>query len=271
MTGPLVVKIGGAGVDEPLKTPALWKALASTFRSLAGQLVLVHGGGRAVDAHLDRLGFSTHRVQELRVTPDDQIEEVVGVLAGRVNKAIVGALHAQSGDPDLRAVGLCLSDGRLSHVKRRMAPGGQDLGRVGSVVSDRDDYPGHLLRVLTSNGFLPVLCSIGYDSGGRPLNVNADDAAAEIAYRIGARGLVLLTDVEGILGADGKRTERIDGRGIERLISQGVIRGGMMPKARAAVSAAKASGAPTIIASFNRPGDLVRIARREAAGTVVVQ
>lgn len=259
--GPLVVKIGGAGVDEPRKAAELWRALGEAQRQLGGKLVLVHGGGRAVDAHLERLGYKTERIAGLRVTPAEQAGEIAAVLAGRVNKALVGALMAAG----VSACGLCLGDGAALACEKMEIPEG-DLQRVGKVTGGE----GRVLQLLMGAGVMPVLCSVGLDEDGEFLNVNADDAAAGVAKVLGARGLVLLTDVEGILGADGKRIERIDGRGIEGLISEGVIRGGMMPKARAAVTAAKTSGAPTVIASFNRPEDLVRIARGETAGTVVV-
>jgi acetylglutamate kinase len=258
--GPLVVKIGGAGVDEPRGSGELWSALAEAHQELAGRLVLVHGGGRAVDAHLERLGFATQRIAGLRVTPSEQMGEVAAVLAGRVNKALVGAIQ-RAGVP---ACGLCLGDGSAVRCGKLTHPEG-DLGRVGKVVGG----DGRVLRTLMDSGVLPVLCSIGLDDDGEFLNVNADDAAAGVAAVLGARALVLLTDVEGILGADGQRIERIDAVGIERLISEGVIRAGMVPKARAAVAAASTSGAPTVIASFRRPRDLVRIARGDLAGTVV--
>lgn len=260
--GPLIVKIGGAGVDEPRgeRSAELWRAIAEAHRVLAGRLVLVHGGGRAVDAHLVRLGYRTERIAGLRVTPAEQVGEIAAVLAGRVNKSLVGALRTAG----VAACGLCLGDGGAVRCERLEIEEG-DLGRVGRVVGG----DGRVLRLLMDSSVLPVLCSIGLDDHGEFLNVNADDAAAGVASVLGARGLVLLTDVEGILGAGGERVERIDPRGIERMISEGTIRGGMIPKARAAAAASAAGGAPTVIASFNRPADLVRIARGELAGTVV--
>ena len=259
MTGPppLVIKVGGAGVDEPREAMALWRAIADAHRALGGALVLVHGGGKAVARHLDRLGFTTERLAGLRVTPPEQIQEIAAVLAGRVNKSLVAAL-ATAG---VRAVGLCLGDGGAircePHAQRR-------LGRVG-IVTGGD---GQLFRTLIASAFLPVVCSIGFDADGELLNINADDAAAGIAQALHARGLVLLTDVEGIRGPSGP-VPAIDARGIERLIESGDITGGMIPKARAAAAAAARCEAPTYIASFNRPDDLARIIRGESAGTRV--
>lgn len=259
MSGPLVIKIGGAGVDRPQEAAALWRSLAEAFHFLDGQLVLVHGGGRAVDQLLEKLGFRTERLAGLRVTPAEQMDEIAGVLAGRVNKALVGAIQAAR-QP---AVGLCLGDGLAFRSTPHSMAG---LGRVGEVSGGE----GRLLQTLMSEGYLPVLCSIGLDDSGGFLNINADDAAAGVARALNARALVLLTDVEGIRDAGGSRIETIDQPGIESLIESGVISGGMIPKARAAASGAARAGSPAYIASFNRPDAVVRLARGEPVGTRVL-
>lgn len=260
MNGPLVVKIGGAGVDAPEKAGALWDALKRAHALLGGRLVLVHGGGRAVDAHLDRLGFKTERREGIRITPADQVAEIAAVLAGRVNKSLVGAIQTHG----LKAVGLCLGDGMaVNTIKADQYS--FDPGCVGRVAGGDPA----LLQSLIGAGFLPVLCSIGLDEAGAFLNVNADDAAAGIAAVLGARGVVLLTDVAGILDEQGQRIERITPAEIARLIERGVITGGMIPKATAAARAAAMAGAAATIASWNEPEDLVRLARGQMAGTQV--
>jgi acetylglutamate kinase len=258
--GPLVVKIGGAGVDTPSQTPALWRTIADMHAILGGQLLLVHGGGRAVDQHLERLGMTTERRDGIRITPPNQVAEIAAVLAGRVNKLLVGALQACG----IAATGLCLSDGAA--VRTRLATFGFDAGRVGEV-SGGD---GRLLRMLMQQNFLPVLCSIGLDDAGELLNVNADDAAAGVARILGARALVLLTDVPGILDGSGARIETTTAAEIDSLIARGTIHGGMIPKVRAAVAAAESAGAPAVIASWKSPQDLLAIAAGSAAGTRIV-
>lgn len=260
-TGPLVIKIGGAGVDEPARATLLWRAIAEAHKLLRGQLILIHGGGRAVDAQLERLGFTTERREGIRITPHEQLDQIVGVLAGRVNKALVGAIQAQG----VRAVGLCLGDGNsMRTIKADQYS--FDPGRVGRVASGDPD----LLRLLTDSRFLPVLSSIGLDDEGQFLNVNADDAAAGIASILHARGLVLLTDVPGILDEQRNLVPQVSPAEVARLIERSVISGGMIPKATAAVRAASAAATPTIIASWNNPDDLVRLARGETAGTRVL-
>jgi acetylglutamate kinase len=259
--GPLVVKIGGAGVDTPASTPDLWCTLAAMHALVGHNLVIVHGGGRAVDQHLERLGMVTERRNGIRITPADQVAEIAAVLAGRVNKLLTGALQACGA----AAVGLCVSDGQALLASRATSMG-FDAGRVGAIVGG----DGRLLRVLLAERFLPVLCSIGLDANGELLNINADDAAAGVARVLGARALVFLTDVPGVLDEHGARLESLSAAEVDALIARGTIHGGMIPKVRAAVAAARGAGAPAIIASWRSPGDLLAIAEEGSAGTRIL-
>lgn len=259
--GPLVVKLGGAALDDPAQTPRLWEALATLHRAHPGGVVLVHGGAKAVDRHLDRLGLATDRRDGIRLTPESQIDEVVAVLAGSLNKSLVGWVQ-RSG---IAAVGLCLGDGRLARtVKADHYP--FDAGRVGRIVGG----DARLAATLLAAGFMPVLCSIGLDDDGRPLNVNADDAASGIASILGASGLILLTDARGVLDASGQLIPELAGPEIEARIASGEIHGGMIPKVRGALAAATSAGVPATIASWSSPDDLLRIALSEPAGTRIL-
>ena len=258
---PLIVKLGGSALEDPDARVELWRALRELHASLPGGLVLVHGGGGAVDRHLSRLGLTTERIDGLRVTPEEQIDHVVAVLAGQVNKALVGALNRCAGGSP--AVGVCLGDGGMTEVETH--PMG-DLGRVGRITGGS----GRLIAALLKAGFLPVVASIGIDEGGKALNVNADDAATGLAKIIGASALVLLTGVAGIKDEHGALIGRIDGAGIERLIEAGVIAGGMIPKARGAAAAANQSGVPVVIAAWNEPRLLKALAAGSGVGTRVV-
>lgn len=257
--GPTVVKIGGTALEKQSSEPELWRALLALHH--AGGLVLVHGGGKAVDAHLDRLGFTTERKEGIRITPAEQIDEIAAVLAGRVNKSLVGTINAHGG----RAVGLCLGDGGAIET-RKTTRYAFDPGMVGDVTGGK----GRLLRLLLADGYLPVMSSIGLDEGGRFLNVNADDAAAGVAKAIGAKRLVLLTDVPGILGGDGKVIPEVNAAAIEALIETGVVKGGMIPKVRAALAAAESTRAPVTVLNGNDPGMVVAWAGGAAAGTRIV-
>lgn len=263
--GPLVVKVGGAGVDDPASGSALWRSIIDAHRTLEGKLVLVHGGGRAVDEHLARLGMKTERVEGLRVTPPEQMGEIAGVLAGRVNKGVVGAINAMSAG---LAVGLCLGDGDLLRTERKTLASGADLGRVGTPLATGPEEG--LLSLLMRNNLLAVVSSIGIGFDAGLLNVNADDAAAGIAQRYKARALVLLTDVSGVLDERKSLVEKLDAAGIESMIARGVIHGGMVPKVRAALSTASLASCPVVIASWADPSAIVRIARGQAGGTRIV-
>jgi acetylglutamate kinase len=257
---PLVVKLGGAALDDLAARRELWQSLAECHTILRGHLVVVHGGGRAVDAQLAALGMPSSRRDGIRITPPEQIEQIAGVLAGRINKSLVAAVQACG----TRAVGLCLGDGAA--VRTTRAAGlNFDPGCVGEVTGG----DGTLLRLLLAEGFLPVVCSIGFDERGQLLNVNADEAAAGIARLLHARALALLTDVPGVLDAVGRRLDSVTTDDVETLIASGVISGGMIPKVRAAIAAAGTAAAPAIIASFNVPQDLIALARGEGVGTLI--
>ncbi len=258
MTAPIVVKIGGRALDEAASRGPLWNALASLAREHAGGVVIVHGGGAAVDAHLVRLGMFTARAEGLRITPPEQMDEVAAVLAGRVNTLLVGLLLAAG----VNAVGLRLGDAGAARcdLHRRA---GTDLGRVGEVIGGE----GGAWRALLRAGCTPVLSSIGFDERGGALNVNADDAAAAVARILRAHALVLLTDVPGVRGQDGGTIVELDAARAESLIDAGVITGGMIPKARAAVATAEATGVPTVIASWDAPEHLRNLAHDAPVGT----
>lgn len=257
---PIVIKIGGSTLDGHGENPAMWRALAGLAGRTPGGVVLVHGGGKAVDRQLARLGVVSERREGLRVTPMGQIGDIAGVLAGTVNKSIVAELNRAGA----RAVGLFLGDGAMTHC-RVLRPNGVDLGRVGEVAGG----DGGLARVLLSAGFLPVVSSIGLDSDGF-LNVNADDAAAGLAGTLRARSLVLLTDVPGIKGADGAIVPRLTVAGVEQLILAGVISGGMIPKSRAATKIAVEFGVSVVILSGENPSHLTRWAEGGQVGTAIV-
>ncbi|MBX3389387.1 MAG: acetylglutamate kinase [Phycisphaeraceae bacterium] len=262
-SGPLIVKIGGTTLENQAEQDELWKSLVALAVSHAGGLILVHGGGKAVDRLMDRLAIKPQRVQGLRVTPDEQIPEIVGVLAGTVNKSLVGCIRRAGG----RGVGLSLGDGAMLTC-RKVAPiptesGPADLGRVGEVAGGNAE----LARTLLQHGYIPVLCSIGLDESGKPLNLNADDAAAGLARALKASALVLLTDVEGIKNKAGSLVPQATPEEIERLIASGDVYGGMIPKTRAAAKVANETGADVVILSGDRPEHLLRWSKGEQVGT----
>lgn len=263
---PLVVKIGGASLEQQRENPALWHALFEKHSTHAGGVVLVHGGGKMVDAMLDRLGLKSERREGIRITPADQMDVIAGVLAGTVNKHLVGTINAASRGQCAPAVGICLGDGGSLHTEKsqRFA---FDPGCVGDVHPAAGDA--RLLRELLRLKFLPVVACVGISPSGALLNVNGDDAAAGVARSLHAAALVLLTDVEGVRGADGKSIAELSPVHIEHLISEGVIAGGMIPKTRSAAQTAQHIGAPVVILSA-QPRSFEAYLRGEPVGTKVL-
>lgn len=251
---PQVVKVGG-GLLEADAGPAAIADLAASLRR--GGIVLVHGGGLAVDRHLAALGFATARREGIRITPPEQMDAIAGVLAGTVNKRLVAALRTAG----LPAAGMCLGDGGIAACRTRR--GAFDAGCVGEVAGGE----GGLLRVLLAAGYLPVVSSIGIGEDGELLNLNADDAAAGLARILGARELVLLTDTPGVRGRDGVTLPQLDGEAIADGIAEGWIAGGMVAKVRGALAAAEAAGIPARIASWRDPQSLCA---EDASGTRIL-
>jgi len=230
----MVIKYGGHAMEDP----ALRESFAEDviLLELCGvNPVVVHGGGPQIGDMLKRLGVTSRFVGGMRVTDDATMDVVEMVLGGSVNKEIVRLINRHGG----RAVGLTGKDGQLVRA-RKMAPvGGQDLGRVGEVVSVNPE----VLRRLTASpegsgpAFIPVIAPIGVDEHGETLNINADPFAGAIAAALRAEKLVLLTDVAGVKDAAGNLLGSLTTAEARTLIKQGVIEGGMIPKVECGLEA----------------------------------
>lgn len=216
----IVIKYGGAAmVDDSLRESFAVDVVLLKYIGL--RPVIVHGGGPQIGKTLERLGKKSEFVDGLRVTDDETMEIVEMVLGGRVNQSIVDLVHRAGG----RALGLTGKDGRMLQVERKR-PGGRDLGRVGQVVHVDCDA----IVAATRQGFIPVVAPIGVDADGLSHNVNADEAAGAIAVALGAEKLILLTDVEGVLDAQGRLISQLSAAEVAKSIEEGIIRGGMIPK-----------------------------------------
>ena len=189
--------------------------------------IIVHGGGPQIGATLERLGVQSTFVNGLRVTDDETMEVVEMVLGGQVNRDIVGLVQQAGGC----AVGLTGSDGDMLRVTQRLEDD-RDLGRVGSVVAV-DPAP---IVAIADADFIPVIAPIGSDSAGVSHNVNADEAAGAIARALRAEKLILLTDVEGVRDARGELIPQLDVEQARKLIAEGTIRDGMIPKVECCVA-----------------------------------
>lgn len=242
---PIIIKLGGAILNAPQALANLFVALGELDKQ---PLVLVHGGGIIVDELLSGLGKTSEKLEGLRVTPLDQIPFVVGALAGTSNKL----LCAQAKTSGFNAVGLCLGDGNMTQVEQ-LDP---RLGQVGKCKAN----DARLLEQLLGSGFMPVISSIGIGEQGDLYNVNADDAAIVIASLLQAP-LLLLSDVPGVLGLDGKVIAEITPKTAQQLIDAKVITDGMLVKVKAALEASANIGAPVNLASWKQPAHLAQFLR----------
>jgi acetylglutamate kinase len=219
----IVIKYGGhAMTDEELR--ASFAVDVVLLKYIGVKPVIVHGGGPQIERTLLRLGIASTFVKGLRVTDDATMEVVEMVLGGTVNREIVELVQRGGG----QAIGLTGNDGRMLLVRRR-----EELGRVGEIVAV-DPTP---IRALTEAGFLPVIAPIGVDAHGVTHNVNADEAAGSIARALQAEKLILLTDVEGVKDRSGRLIGQLSEPEVKKLIDEGTIEGGMIPKVECCLDA----------------------------------
>lgn len=218
----VVIKLGGS--DE-LDRTAIVGDLATLHRT-GVRVVVVHGGGKALSEWLKRAGIESRFVQGLRVTDAATLELAVMVFAGKVNKEIVARLNAAQ----VPAVGISGVDGALLVAERETNPPG--LGLVGKIANVRRG----LLDTLLAAAYVPVIAPLALGADGQIYNVNADTAAGQIAATLCAARLVFVTDVPGVLDADGKTIPTMTPVIARKLRENGAISGGMIPKVEAALA-----------------------------------
>jgi acetylglutamate kinase len=217
-----VVKLGGAGLENPKLLHACGKAIAELVTD-GNQVAVVHGGGVQLTKTLAQLGKKSEFISGLRVTDAETRDAALMVLAGRVNKSLVAALgtHGQA------AVGLSGGDGHVFRArKKKTIP---DLGFVGEIAATDPRW----IEAIWAMGAVPVISSIALGFDGEYYNINADEMAAACAISTKADALVFLTDVPGVKGADGAVMRWLTLAQIPSLEKQNVISGGMLPKLNA--------------------------------------
>lgn len=251
MSEVLVLKLGGTTLADQAH---VLDEVATVARTRP--VVLVHGGGKRITEWLERLGVPSRFEGGLRVTDQAARDVATAVLRGVVNSELVSDLR----DRGVDAIGLSGVDGGFMIAER--VPG---LGLVAHVVGIRRDF----LDTLLVAGQVAVVAPLTRDEQGIVCNVNADDAAAGIAAGIGARQLVLMTDVDGVRNADGEKLATMTADEAERLIADGVIKGGMVPKIRAALHAVDWTGAEAVIGDSADPHALTRALSDPTFGTRV--
>lgn len=231
-----VVKFGGELLETPERLAEVTTALAALAEE--GPLAVVHGGGREIDAELQRRGITKQAVDGLRITDAPTLDAVIAVLAGTVNTRLVAALVARG----VNAVGLTGVDAGLARATRmppHTAVDGRsvDLGLVGL---PSPDASGVLLVDLVAQGYVPVVASLGVDAEGQILNVNADTLAAHVTGIAQASALLICGATAGVLDNSGTTIPALNRESATALIEDGTASAGMVAKLNAALEALSA-------------------------------
>ncbi|HYD49694.1 MAG TPA: acetylglutamate kinase [Terriglobales bacterium] len=266
----IVIKYGGhAMIDADLKES--FGQDVALLKFIGINPVVVHGGGPQIGELLNRLGIESQFVRGMRVTDQATMDVVEMVLAGSINKEIVSLINRHGG----RAVGLSGKDDGFILARRMTiddpkSPKGPklDIGMVGEV---RAINPA-VIDALDRSAFIPVIAPVGVGDHGESYNINADLVAGEIAEALRAEKLILLTDVDGIRGADGAVLRTLNGDHAEQLIREGVIGSGMIPKVECCIKALRGGVQKThIIDGRIRHSVLLEIFTDEGVGTEVTR
>jgi len=237
----MVIKYGGhAMVDDKLKKGFALDIILMKYVGL--NPVVVHGGGPQIGEFLSKMSIKSNFVRGHRVTDEKTMDVVEMVLAGKVNKEIVATINQHGG----QAVGLSGKDGHLITARKLQfvsspetgdkfdnPPEIIDIGLVGEVVSVNN----RIIKSLIDNGFIPVIAPVGVGKDNETYNINADLVAGHIASSLKARKLLLLTDVEGVLGRDGNLISSLTAEDSNRMIADGSIKEGMIPKLQCSLEA----------------------------------
>lgn len=272
----MVIKYGGhAMVDSKLKKGFALDIVLMKYVGL--NPVVVHGGGPQIGKFLSKMSIKSNFVSGHRVTDEKTMDIVEMVLAGKVNKEIVATINQHGG----QAVGLSGKDGNLITARKLQfisdpdetgdkpdnPPEIIDIGLVGEVVSINNQ----IIKNLIDNQFIPVIAPVGAGKDNETYNINADLVAGHIASSIKAKKLILLTDVEGVLGRDGSLVSSLTAEDANRMIADGVIKEGMIPKLQCCLEALKGEVEKVhIIDGRKEHALLLEIFTDEGVGTEIV-
>lgn len=220
----VVIKYGGnAMINDSLKNSVMEDITLLKFIGL--NPIVVHGGGPDISKALNDHNIKTEFINGLRVTDSDTMRIAQMVLVGKTNKEIVSLLNCKGG----KAIGFCGIDGAFIKCKKHYVQtdnGAADIGFVGDII----EIDPHILEYISSEEYIPVIAPIGVDENGQSYNINADSVAASVAAATSAEKLILLTDVEGVKDSDGNVIYETGEKEINKMIENGTIVGGMIPK-----------------------------------------
>ncbi len=268
----MVIKMGGHAIVDPEIMEMIVQDIV-LLKFVGIHPVIVHGGGPEITEKMERMGKKPEFVAGLRVTDDETLEIARMVLVGNVNSKIVSLISKHGG----KGIGLSGSDGRLIVAKKlapqRVTVGGVekeiDLGWVG----ETEVINPEIVMILAGKGYIPVISPIATDEKGNDLNVNADTVAGDIASALGAKKLIVLTDVPGILRNPKDKKTRISKIAfdeIDKLIANNIISGGMIPKVKSSAAALGGGVEQVHIIDGSAPHSmLLELFTHEGIGTMI--
>jgi acetylglutamate kinase len=266
----IVVKFGGNAMVDPLLHESFARDIV-LMKLVGMNPVVVHGGGPQIGSLLERLNIQSEFVDGMRVTDSQTMDVVEMVLGGRVNKEIVASINRSGG----KAIGVTGKDGQLLRARRLTierrgpeleAPEIIDMGHVGEV----RQVDTEMLNVILDSNFIPVIAPIGCDDDGQSYNINADLVAGKLAEVMRAEKLMLLTNVAGLMDTAGNVLTGLSSAGVDDLIADGTVHGGMLPKVSCALEAVKSGVASAHIVDGRVPhAVLLEIFTDEGMGTKI--
>jgi acetylglutamate kinase len=266
----VVVKYGGHAMGDPDLAKDFARDVV-LLKQAGVNPVVVHGGGPQIGRLLDRLNIKSEFQDGLRVTDRQTVDVVEMVLAGSVNKEIVSAINDQGG----KAVGICGKDANLMRAKkleRRVRDPQSNIEKVLDLgfVGEPGLVEPHIIDVIIQSDLIPVVAPIGVGPDGETLNINADTFAAAIAVALKAKRLLLLTDVDGVLDKDGKLIRSMTTAEAAKLIENGTITGGMIPKIESCVDVIAEGVEAVVIINGKVPHSvLLELFTEHGAGTLI--
>ena len=267
----VVVKYGGHAMGDA-KLAAAFAQDIVLLKQAGVNPIVVHGGGPQIAGMLKRLQLKSEFVHGLRVTDKPTVEVVEMVLAGLINKDIVTAINRQGG----KAVGISGKDANLMIARRITEMPNPESNLMQAVdigyVGDPAEVNPHIVEVIAGSDLIPVIAPVGISREGETLNINGDTFASALAARMKAKRLLLLTDVAGVLDKDGRLVERLSIEQARKLIRDGIITGGMIPKIEGCIEVVEAGVEAVVVIDGRVPHCvLLELFTEHGVGTLVAR
>ncbi len=259
----IVIKYGGSVMEDKELSKEVFRDIV-LLKFVGMMPIVVHGGGKEITHLMKKLGIPSKFVSGHRITDKETLDIVEMILAGKINKRVVAGINAQGG----LAIGLSGKDANLIKAEKLVLNESLDLGYVGDIKSINIK----LLESLLYEGYIPVISSIGIDEKGQGYNINADIVAGKVAQMLKAEKLIYLTDTEGVMDRDKGIISHLSINEAKRLIDEGDIVGGMLPKVTSGVDALQGGVKKVhIINGTFAHSILLEIFTEEGIGTEIVK